>query len=512
MHRSRVLRTFLFVVGVTGLLVASPWVEVHVSLRDNVANAVDLFGTGDEPEETGSAASADETVWSEGDGEALAVPPASAPMSFADLADAVKPSIVNIRTRVTHPEQGGGPQPRQPFFGFPVPIPRAPTQGMGTGFIISSEGHVVTNNHVIDKFDEILVQLNDGSEVDAKVIGRDPSTDIALLEIEVDHELPALALGDSDAMRPGDWVIAIGNALGLENTVTAGIISAKHRVINQPGGEQRRFDDFLQTDAAINPGNSGGPLLNLAGEVVGINTAIRRGANDVGFAVPINIAKQVLPQLQDAGRVSRGWLGVRIQPIDEVTAEHLGIDGTEGALVAEVDAGSPADDAGLEYGDVIVEFDGKPVDEMETLPRLVAALPGGAKTEVVVLRDGKRRKLEVELGELDGSTAVASRDEPGRSDNPYGLAVQDITADIAKQLDLDGRDGVVVTEVVPESPAARAGLRRGDVILEVDKDKVRDTRDLEKALEGADADRGVLLYVRHRGGASTFVPLKRESD
>ncbi len=512
MHRSRVFRTLLLVVVVAGLLVASPWVDVRVSLRDNVANAVDLFGS-DEDGDTPAAVSSDSPLWADGDGTTLAVPPAGSLMSFADLADAVQPSIVNIRTRSAAPTpEEQGPQQRQPFFGFPFQTPRQPSQGMGTGFIISSEGFVVTNNHVIAQFDEIVVQLNDGSEVDATVIGSDPNTDVALLKVETDSPLPALKLGNSDAMRPGDWVIAIGNALGLENTVTAGIISAKHRVINEPGGEQRRFDDFLQTDAAINPGNSGGPLLNLAGEVVGINTAIRRGANDVGFAVPINIAKQILPQLQASGRVSRGWLGVRIQPIDDVTAEHLGIKDTRGALVAEVDAGSPADDAGLAYGDVIVEFDGQAVDEMETLPKLVAALPGGSTVRVVVVRDGKRKKLDVELGELDAGTVVASREEPETETNPYGLAVQDITAEIAKQLELERREGVVVSEVTADSPAAAAGLRRGDIILEVDKETIRSVRDFADALEAADGKKGMLLYVRHRGGAATFVPLKPATE
>ena len=399
------------------------------------------------------------------------------------------------------------------FFGFPFPVPRRPSQGMGTGFIISADGHVVTNNHVIENFDEILVQLNDGREVEAKVIGRDPSTDIALLKVEVDGKLPELKLGDSDAMRPGDWVVAIGNALGLENTVTAGIVSAKHRVINEPGGEQRRFDDFLQTDAAINPGNSGGPLLNLAGEVVGINTAIRRGANDVGFAVPINIARQVLPQLQEDGRVSRGWLGVRIQQLDDATADHLGLPDTSGALVAQVDAGSPADDAGLRRRDVITEFNGRDVADMEALPKLVAALPGGATASVKVIRDGKAKKLSVTLGELESSTVVASKTtSPDSDSNAYGLSVQELTPSIAQQLDLEDANGVVIAAVEANSPAAEAGLRRGEVILEVNKKAVENVAAFEKAMDAADPEKGILLYVLHRGGAATFVPLEPNQD
>ena len=507
MHRSRVFQTFLLIAVVGGLLMASPWVDVHVSYRDNVANAIDLFGSDDDEDETPAVSA--EPIWTDGDGKALAAPPGGAPMTFADLAERVEPSIVNIRASVTEvatPERQG---PQQPFFGFPFAVPRQPSQGMGTGFIISADGHVVTNNHVIDSFDEILVQLNDGREAAAKVIGRDPSTDIALLKVEVEGDLPALKLGDSDAMRPGDWVVAIGNALGLENTVTAGIVSAKHRVINDPGGEQRRFDDFIQTDAAINPGNSGGPLLNLAGEVVGINTAIRRGANDVGFAVPINIARQVLPQLQEDGRVSRGWLGVRIQQLDEATAELLGLDDTTGALVAQVDAGSPADDAGLRRRDVITEFGGKPVPDMEALPKLVAALPGGATASVKVIRDGKTKKLNVTLGELENGTVAASRTTtPDADTNAYGLSVQELTPSIAQQLDLEETDGVVIAGVEAGSPAAKAGLRRGEVILEVNKKAVKDVAGFEKALAAADPDKGILLYVLHRGGAATFVPLE----
>ncbi len=508
MQRSRIWRTFLLVTLVVGGLVASPLVDVRVSFRDNVASAIDLFG---EDEKDEPPAVSDEPFWNEGRGTPLTVPPAGAPMSFADLADAVKPAIVNIRTRTTEAPEAEPQQPRrqQPFFGFPFGgVPRAPSQGMGTGFLISADGYVITNNHVIDNFDEIIVQLNDGSEKEAVVVGHDPNTDVALLKIESETTLPALPLGDSDAMRSGDWVIAIGNALGLENTVTAGIVSAKHRVINRRDQNQRRFDDFLQTDAAINPGNSGGPLLNLAGEVVGINTAIRRDGNDVGFAVPINIAKQILPQLRTAGRVSRGWLGVRIQELDEVTAKHLGIDDARGALVAQVDAGSPADDAGLLKRDVIVSFDDKPVPSMEDLPKLVAALPGGARARVEVIRDGKTKRLTVQLGELDGGTVVASQVTEEPESNPYGLAVQDLTESIASQLELDNDEGVVISQVDPESPAAEAGLQRGEVILEIDDEVVSDVRQFQKAIENADPEKGILLYVRHRGGASTFVPLK----
>jgi serine protease Do len=307
-------------------------------------------------------------------------------------------------------------------------------------------------------------------------------------------------------MRPGDWVVAIGNPFGLAHTVTAGIVSARHRTINQDP-DARRFDDFIQTDAAINPGNSGGPLLNLKGQVIGINTAINPRANTIGFAVPINIAKTILPQLRAKGRVTRGYLGVVIQKIDEDTAELLGIDDRDGALVSKVEPGTPAYRAGVKGGDIIVEFDGKKIEEMEELPRYVAQSPVGQKVDLVVMRKGKRKTLQVELAELDADTVVAST-EPGDSSAPapLGLSVQNLNPEVAEQLGLDSDDGVLIVEVEPESPAAEAQLRRGDVILEVNQEAVDDVAAFRDELEKS--DKGALFLVR-RGEHQVFVAVKR---
>jgi serine protease Do len=386
--------------------------------------------------------------------------------------------------------------------GFPRPERTLPS--LGTGFAISADGYIITNDHVVAEVDKIEVHFMEGEVLEAEVVGRDPKTDVALIRVETEEELPFLPLGDSDSMRPGDWVVAIGNPFGLAHTVTAGIVSAKHRVINTDP-DPRRFDDFIQTDAAINPGNSGGPLINLKGEVVGIATAINPRANTIGFAVPVNIAKQILPQLRTTGRVSRGWLGVYIQAIDEDTAELLGLKDRKGALVSKVEPGAPADQAGVERGDVIVEFDGKTVDKMDELPRIVAATPVGSKVELKALRKGKKKSFSVELGELEPGERLAStahEEVPGA----YGLQVQNISPDVAEHLKLEDLDGVLITAVEPGSPAEAAGLRRGDVILEVNQSAVSDVGQFSTAIKGS--EKGALLLVR-RGNAEIFVPLKR---
>jgi serine protease Do len=501
---------FLLASAAAIFLVASGMLDLRISFGTRDAEAIDLFGSEEKQQETAA-----EPFWKESAGEAEVAPPAGAPASFADLAEHVSPAIVNIQTKTT---VGGssGRRPRHPleeffgeeFFGRPFPgfqLPERTLPSLGTGFAISADGYIITNDHVVAEVDKIEVNFMGGEVLEAKVVGRDPKTDVALIRVEATEELPFLPLGDSDSVRPGDWVVAIGNPFGLAHTVTAGIVSAKHRVINTDP-DPRRFDDFIQTDAAINPGNSGGPLINLKGEVVGIATAINPRANTIGFAVPINIAKQILPQLRTTGRVSRGWLGVYIQAIDEDTAELLGLKDRKGALVSKVEPGAPADQAGLERGDVIVEFDGKPVDEMEQLPRIVAATPVGSKVEVKALRKGKKKSFSVELGELEADERVASatREEaPGA----YGLHVQNISPDVAEHLDLEDTEGVLITTVEPGSPAEEAGLRRGDVILEVNQEAVSDVGEFTTALKGS--EKGALLLVR-RGNAEIFVPLKRE--
>lgn len=501
MRTSRTLRWILAGGAAVALLLASGAIQIDINVRDNVARAVEAFDT-----TTDGPMLATPALWKEGEGDVAVAPPIGAPPSFADLAERVSPAIVNIQTKKTVGATGRVPRGGlEEFFGM-QPLFRGPRQvpSLGTGFVIRADGYIVTNNHVVADVDEISVHFNDDSVLEAKVVGRDPKTDLALIKVESEVELSALVFGDSDAMRPGDWVVAIGNPFGLEHTITAGIISAKHRQINRD--ESRRFDDFLQTDAAINPGNSGGPLLNLKGEVVGINTAINPRANTIGFAVPINLAKTILPQLENKGRVARGYLGVGIQPIDEDKQELLDLEDLQGALVASVEPGSPAERAGIERYDVIVEFNGSAVTEMPELPKLVAATPVGSAAKVVVVRDGKRKTLDVTLAELDPNEIADAGSDEDEETGTYGLAVQRLTPEIAEQLGLEEAEaGVVVSSVEPTSPAEEAGLRRGDLIVEVNRHPVDGVAEFRKRIGEKKA--GAILVVR-RGGSEQLVALK----
>ena len=507
--------TALLVTAAAGiLLLGSGALDIQVAFRDGTARAIDLFGDDDEPTETPT-----EPFWASGGSPAQATAPGGAPPSFADLAEKTSSAVVNIQTSRTigtkspgTPGAPGGPgrNPLEEFFGpfgpgfeefFGPRQRRVPS--LGTGFVISPDGYIVTNNHVIADVDKIEVHFEDGETLEAEVVGRDPRTDVALIRVTPERDLPALPLGDSDVIRAGDWVVAIGNPFGLNHTVTAGIVSAQHRTINADP-DARRFDDFIQTDAAINPGNSGGPLINLAGEVIGINTAINPRANTIGFAVPINIAKQILPELRSAGRVSRGWLGVYIQPVTEEMVEILGLEGESGALVSKVEPGSPADEGGLASGDVILEFDGQKIEEMEALPRYVAESEVGKNVKLVVLRKGKRKTLDLELGELDAGVTVASAEVEAKQPR-YGISVQDLSPEIAAQLGLDGPEGVLIAHVEPDTPADEAGLRQRDVILEVNQERIRDRDEFARALEKA--DHGALFLVR-RGDSEVFIAVK----
>ncbi|NNL84195.1 MAG: Do family serine endopeptidase [Myxococcales bacterium] len=515
----RSLRVLLIAVAVGALLLSSGVVQIDLAVGSEAANSIDLFGKG-EAKTADKEAPDSGAFWKDGQGEARYSPPGNAPASFATLAEKTSPAVVNIQTSkklVARRRGGDRNRPRHPleeFFGGPGgPFPdmfggERNVPSLGTGFVISEDGYIVTNNHVVEDVDKIEVLFFGGEQtLEAQVVGRDPKTDVALIKVETDEPLPSLPLGNSDKVNPGDWVVAIGNPFGLGHTVTAGIVSAKSRVIN-PDPEARRFDDFIQTDAAINPGNSGGPLINLAGEVIGINTAINPRANTIGFAVPVNIAKDILPQLRTAGRVSRGWLGVYIQEIDDTTAELMELDQKTGALVSKVEPGGPADEAGIRRGDVIVSFNGEPIDEMSTLPRVVARTPVGSGVDVKVIRKGKTKSLNVELGELDRDEEVVLASAEGKEGGAFGVIVKDLDARTAEQLGLDEPEGVLITEIEPDSPASEAGLRRGDVILEVNQKQVSDARGFEKAVRGA--DKGALLLVR-RGEAEVFVAVKRES-
>ena len=429
---------------------------------------------------------------------------------FVSLAKRLKPVVVNVST--TQVSQGGqgleNPFGEEDPFGdfwrrfFGGPGPRGPfrQKSLGSGFIIDKDGSILTNNHVVENAQKIVVKMADEREFEAKVIGRDAKTDVAVIKINTRETLPVAPLGDSDQLDVGEWVMAIGNPFGLDNTVTSGIVSAKGRHIGGP------YDNFIQTDASINPGNSGGPLINLRGEVVGINSAIysRSGGNiGIGFAIPINLVKELLPQLKGKGKVTRGYLGVLIQKVTPEIAESLGVDKPKGALVADVTKSGPADTAGVKVGDVIIEFDGKEIKESNELPIIVARTPVERRVRLKVVRDKKELTLTVAVGEMKDEEVAASTPEKGE----LGLTVQQVTPQIAESLGLERAEGVVITAVEAGSPADDAGLRRGDVIVEVDRKPVRKLPDYRKALTDVKKGKGVLFLVR-RGESTLFLALK----
>jgi serine protease Do len=433
---------------------------------------------------------------------------------FVALAKRMKPVVVNISTTQVSESRGqqefgspfGDDDPFNDFWRrfFGGPMPRGGPQrqrSLGSGFIIDADGFILTNNHVVENAQKIVVKLSDDQEYEAKVVGRDAKTDIAIIKINAKAALTAASLGDSDNLDVGEWVVAIGNPFGLDSTVTSGIVSAKGRHIGQGP-----YDNFIQTDASINPGNSGGPLINLRGEVIGINTAIfsRTGGNmGIGFAIPINLAKEVLPQLRGKGKVTRGYLGVLIQKVTPEIAESLGMDRGYGALVANVSKDGPADKAGVKVGDVIVEFDGKEVKDSGDLPIIVARTAVDKKIRMKVLRDKTEVTLNVAVGELKDEEVVASAPEKGE----LGMTVQKLTPQLAENLGLDKTDGVVVTAVEPGSAADEAGIRRGDVIVEVDRKPVRGVEEYRKFIAGSRKGRGILFLVR-RGESTLFLALK----
>jgi len=440
------------------------------------------------------------------------------PDSFAQLAEKEGHVAVNISTtkvakgvRRALPFQGRefkdffGDEFFRRFFGE-IPQEQMKQTSLGSGVLVSEDGYILTNNHVVADAEEIMVIFSNKKKYEAKIIGRDPKTDLALIKITVEMRIPAARLGDSDKLRVGDWVVAIGNPFGLGSTVTAGIVSAKGRIIGAGP-----YDNFIQTDASINPGNSGGPLFNLDGEVIGINTAIftQSGGNvGIGFAIPINMAKSVMSQLKQKGKVIRGWLGVVIQMITPEFKEKFGLETTEGALVAEVSKDSPAEKGGLKRGDVIVSFDGKKVKEMNSLPPMVAATPVGKKAEIIVIRKGKEERLTVKVGELEGETRVAAGAIP-EIEESFGLSVQELTPEIAEKLSLKGEKGVVVSGVTGGSPASEAGLQRGDLIQEIENEPVENVDDYKRIMRESAPKKQILMVIRH-GGHTRYVVLKKE--
>lgn len=434
--------------------------------------------------------------------------------SLSGLVKTVRPSVVNISTTSVvrgpnmHDRFFGPQNPFRDFFGedffdrfFGDSQRREFKQrSLGSGCIIDRAGYIITNNHVVERAQTIKVKLIDGKEYDATVVGRDPKTDLALIKIDAKNNLPAATFGDSDLLEVGDWVVAIGNPFGLETTVTAGIVSAKGRVIGAGP-----YDDFIQTDASINPGNSGGPLFNLKGEVVGINTAIVSGGQGIGFAIPINMAKELLPQLKTKGKVTRGWLGVVIQKITPELAKTFALKESEGALVSDVTDEGPADKAGIKRGDVIISFDGKAVKDVDTLPKLVGATEVGKKVKVGIIRDGKRIDVDVVIGELKDEKLQASKKPELEKD--FGLVVQNITPEIAKHLNLKDRRGVIVTDVQPGSPAQESDIKSGDIIKEINRKPIKNIDDFRDAMKRVNIKEGAVLLIQ-RESATFYVVLR----
>jgi len=415
--------------------------------------------------------------------------------TFARLAEAVKPAVVNVNTE----RRGGGRSPLEEFYGeeyfrrFFGDVPeRMPRRGLGSGVIIDASGVTLTNAHVVDGATQVEVTLADGTKHRAKVVGLDKKTDLAVLRLDAGgKKFPYLPLGDSSEVRVGDWVLAVGSPFGLQATVTSGIVSAKARQIGAGP-----YDDFLQTDAAINPGNSGGPLVNMRGEVIGINTAIVRGGSGIGFAIPASMAKRVSAQLLENGKVTRGYLGVVLQPLTEELAASFGAEGKKGALVSEVAPDSPAAKAGLKAGDIVLEVDGRAVDGPSDVARAVGLAAPGRKARITLWRDRAQKTVEVVLAEAPGERQVSR----------LGFEVRPLTPELARELNRRGTEGVVVARVEEDSAAAEAGIQRGDVIVEVNRQPVKTLADFERATR--DLKKGERLTVRlERGDAALYVAL-----
>ncbi len=452
--------------------------------------------------------------------QAISAEAQSRPATFADLADKVSPAVVNITTSTTV-SASAGPQPMVPegspfedffrdFMDRGQNGDRAPrrSQALGSGFVISEDGYIVTNNHVIQGADEIVIEFFEGGELEAEVVGTDPNTDLALLKVESDKPLAFVSFGDSEDMRVGDWVVAMGNPLGQGFSVSAGIVSARGRALSGT------FDDYIQTDAAINRGNSGGPLFNMDGDVIGVNTAIlspNGGSIGIGFAMSSRVAERVIAQLQEFGETRRGWLGVRIQDVSDDVAEAIGLEEVRGALVTDVPEG-PALEAGMEAGDVILSFDGSEIEDTRDLVQKVANSPIGEEVRVVVFRDGGTETLRVTLGRREEAQAVpasAPATEAPAEEDVLGLTVSSMTDELREQLALpDSAEGLVVRDVAGDSEAYEKGLRAGDVITEAGQQAVTTPGELEDRIEEArDAGRKSLLLLVRRDGEPRFVAL-----
>ncbi len=453
-------------------------------------------------------------------GQAVVAQAQTALPDFTPLVENASPAVVNISTKqkvpvrsatAQMPELEGLPPIFREFFEHSIPqMPGAPGRGqqreaqsLGSGFIISEDGYVLTNNHVVADADEIIVRLPDRSELEAKLVGADPRSDVAVLKVE-GKGLPTVKIGRSDELKAGEWVLAIGSPFGFDHTVTAGIVSATGRSL-----PNESYVPFIQTDVAINPGNSGGPLFNLDGEVIGINSQIftrSGGFMGLSFAIPIDVAMDVANQLRTDGKVSRGWLGVVIQEVNKDLAESFGLERPAGALVAQVMDGGPAARSGLRVGDVILSLDGKPIVMSADLPHLVGALKPGSKARMEVVRDGDRKMLDVNIGAMpdEGEPVAASGSGQERSDNRLGVKVTELTAEQKKSLDLPG--GVVITEIL-NGPAAMIGLRPGDVITHLNNQAINSAETFAQVAEQLPKNRSVSMRVLRQGRAS-FITFK----
>jgi serine protease Do len=459
----------------------------------------------------------------------LGISPAAArgaPDSFSELATRLLPTVVNIATTQTLKPGDADAIPDLPpdsplqelfkdYLNRNRNVPRHVT-ALGSGFVIDPSGLIVTNNHVIDEADEITVTLNDGTSLPAKLVGRDPKTDLALVKVTPPHPLTAAHFGDSDHAHVGDWVIAIGNPFGLGSTVTAGIVSARNRDI-----ASGPYDDFIQTDAPINRGNSGGPLFDMDGNVVGVNSAIfspTGGSVGIGFSIPSNMAREVVDQLRQYGQARRGWLGVRIQQVTSDIAEGLGLPGTQGALVADVTAGGPAAKGGIENGDLILTFDGHAVADSRALPRIVADTAIGRTVNVDLWRKGKRETVHVMVAKLDDSdtalpakvSKVVAPAKPSSKLSQMGLTLGLLDGDTRNKYHVPNEvQGAVVTDVDPNSPAGEKNFRPGDVIVEVQSQAVHSPDDVARHLEtDSRAGRKIELLLVSRDGVATYVALR----
>ncbi|MBC8017730.1 MAG: DegQ family serine endoprotease [Verrucomicrobia bacterium] len=436
---------------------------------------------------------------------------------FVDLAKKLKPTVVNIRTAkiIKQKQRMQRPRTQSPFDNFfedffgqydqmPQQRPRR-EQSLGTGFIISPDGYILTNNHVVNGADEVMVKLSDGREVKGEIKGLDEKLDLALIKISDKDTFPSAELGDSDALEVGEWVMAIGNPFGLAQTVTAGIVSAKGRVIGSGP-----YDDFIQTDASINPGNSGGPLFSAQGKVIGINTAIIAGGQGIGFAIPINLAKGIVAQLRASGKVTRGYLGVRFQPLTADLAKSFGLESDKGALIAHVEKDTPAEQAGLKAGDIILEYDGKPITDNNELPRYVAATPIDKKVRLVIHRDGKKQDVFVVVAKLkDGESVVTAGG--GSESEKLGITVQELTKELAARLGIkDSKGGLVIAEVKAGSSAEEAGVATGTIIVEINGQRPETVDAFAAVVSKLKKGDLVRLLLKRPDGSVHYVAMKAE--